>query len=190
MNIFPVNMPTEQYYWLLGVCFSKITFLPRRQEAFEYLEPRFTYMTDKDFVVFIKNILGVKGELYQARQGSSKNRYGFGFYDSSYDYSNFFLANGIVRFKEKREFPWVPNNMLSNFIRGYFDAQSSISISKNRVIINFCNLNFGSRFSNVLMQNGIAKLSSAEEKSPRPLGLSLRPEKKTWISFRGVFRFN
>ncbi|MFX1537352.1 MAG: LAGLIDADG family homing endonuclease [Promethearchaeota archaeon] len=152
MNILPANLPKERYYWLLGVCFSKVTYLKHRYA-------RFTWDTDEKFVKQVASIFRIGPRLYMCIEESEK--FGFHFPQRFRDYRSFFSNRGIIPGKEKRKFPEIPNNQIRHFIRGYFDAQSSIFKEERRrnprISIHFSNRSFGKKFVNILFQNGIYK---------------------------------
>lgn len=181
MNILPANIPEERYYWLLGVCFSKVTFLKQKRQANICYYSRFTWDTEKKFVEQVRNIFRINAEIYRHKEESEK--FGFHFPQRFSDYRSFFFDREIVPNKEKRKFPEIPTNQVRHFIRGYFDAQSSIFKEEKRrgprVSIHFSNRSFGKKFVNRLFLSGIYKLEHDIELN-KPLELHKIRNRKSW----------
>jgi intein-encoded DNA endonuclease-like protein len=157
-------MPIEAYYWLLGVCFSKITYDGCRREAFEFHRASLTYITEKEFARYLKeDVFKLDVSLIKVKQGKSQVRYGFHFPESKDTYAHHFQSRGILVHKEKREFPDIDKKYIAHFIRGYFDSQNSIHLRESAshfsiyIFINFSNYNFANVFVTFLHRNNIKR---------------------------------
>jgi hypothetical protein len=197
-------MPVEAYYWLLGVCFSKITYSESRREAFKYLRPSLTYITEEKFARYLKeDIFNLDVSLIKVKQGKSQGRYGFHFPESRDTYAHHFQSRGILIHKERREFPDIDKKFAAHFIRGYFECQNSIQLRKREtemfpgllsygllskrvthifpgiyVYINFSNYDFANTFVTFLYRNNIQ-----QKKKNEPLKIHPRVNKRTWKVF-------
>ena len=102
--------------------------------------------SDKDILVKVKNELGFGGDLYYIDYSDSKERYGRNMRNQyrlnirSYIMTKALEKIGCANRKSlKLEFPIIPIDLYPHFIRGYFDGDGSLYISRplNRNTINY-----------------------------------------------------
>lgn len=206
-GIFPHNTPLERKYWLLGVCFSRITYCGQKRQGRLVLYPLLTSDSDIYFVKQIHKLLDISTDIrtIPPRKTGHLTQYCFSFPQSDEDYTAFFLGMGIVQNKRNRQFPVLEGNLARHFFRGYVEAQCGISAPTSArldkitalksiiVSVHFANRGMAEAFRDFLFNRSIGRVSQLENVT-RPLSVySLRKGgtfeiKLRWHNMAGFYQ--
>jgi hypothetical protein len=196
-NIFPDDAPDELKWWLLGVCCSKVTYIRQKKHGHYVVYPKFTSVSDKEFVEQVKSAFKVhtktqrkktKRPRLTKRRRRLKTQWCFNFPQGQRDFRSFFAQIGIRPIKENRYFPVESGGEVRHFMRGYIEAQSSAFIPKRplaEVSIHFASVELGMQCSNILFEFGLGQMTTGGELT-KPFSLYKVAGRKSWeMKIRG-----